>query len=168
MRMRFISAAAALLLLLLATSCAETGDLPPVYQAPGSIAPVVEVDLIPVVEEFLRDCRGVDAARVDRNWARLRSVVYGPTTFDGETDRAAYCAIWGDGSREIVLNPRFTGSVRRALVYHELGHCLLDLDHHPESGELMSPAVPPSVTLDTSWDLLVGRMCPQRSDGGSE
>jgi hypothetical protein len=59
--------------------------------------------------------------------------------------QAAYCASFKDGTHEVVVDIvkwKFANlDERKAMIYHELGHCLLNLGHddkidesgHPES-----------------------------------
>lgn len=48
---------------------------------------------------------------------------------------------------------------RRALVFHELGHCVLGLDHSPRSAiNIMAPVVLPSAIAKAHWPALVDKL----------
>jgi hypothetical protein len=48
-------------------------------------------------------------------------------------NKAGVCLVWSDGYREIQINSThwqfFTEEQKEQLVFHELGHCVFDLDH---------------------------------------
>lgn len=48
----------------------------------------------------------------------------------------------------------------KALVWHELGHCLLDLGHVPEADEssLMNPTIPGEYQVAQSWPYFVSNL----------
>jgi hypothetical protein len=47
------------------------------------------------------------------------------------------CKVWSDGYRQIEIDPSYwnrnttTNANRKALIYHELGHCILNRGHDP-------------------------------------
>ncbi len=59
------------------------------------------------------------------------------------------CKIWSDGYRAIEIDPDYwnsgiTNLHRRALIYHELGHCILDLPHNSNMITYYSSKIPQS------------------------
>lgn len=47
---------------------------------------------------------------------------------------------------------------RMTLVYHELGHCALGLDHYDEGQDIMNTYLLPGDIADEKWDKLVNNM----------
>lgn len=47
---------------------------------------------------------------------------------------------------------------RMTLVYHELGHCALNLDHYDEGQDIMNTYLLPGDIADEKWDKLVNNM----------
>jgi hypothetical protein len=47
---------------------------------------------------------------------------------------------------------------RLTLVYHELGHCALGLDHHDGEPDIMNTYILDEVTAEKRWDELVNKM----------
>lgn len=47
------------------------------------------------------------------------------------------------------LDPEYS---ERATVYHELGHCLLGLDHDPDQNQIMFWRVPAKAVLMNDWE----------------
>lgn len=95
----------------------------------GSKEPVVQQDDIKVYMDKFASTYGID-------------VSYIPATFqkqDGPT--IGMCLIWSNGYKEIQIDPDHWATAsdfgREELVFHELGHCALGLDHnanHLDSG----------------------------------
>lgn len=50
-----------------------------------------------------------------------------------EASKAGICFVWSDGYREIQINSLkwelFTEEQKEQLIFHELGHCVLNLNH---------------------------------------
>jgi hypothetical protein len=57
-----------------------------------------------------------------------------PINFSDIGDAAAHCYIYMDGKNEILVNKtlwtRFKDGSKKALIYHELGHCALGQKEH--------------------------------------
>lgn len=47
---------------------------------------------------------------------------------------------------------------KKTLVYHELAHCILDLDHVDNGYMIMAPSIPEPQYLSNNWDCLVEQM----------
>jgi hypothetical protein len=137
----------------LMTSCAV---VPPViYVEDASFSePRVEEDLVADVEDFLLRCGD------GGNWQRLKEVRWGVTREKEDPDVVGFCLM--DGSRRLVtINPflRPLADLRKAVVWHELGHCLLDMGHVEEGEHIMNPEVP--MVDAATWETLTEAMCPQ-------
>lgn len=50
-----------------------------------------------------------------------------------DSNKAGVCYVWSDGYREIQINSQhwssFSEEQKEQLVFHELGHCVFDLNH---------------------------------------
>lgn len=53
---------------------------------------------------------------------------------------------------------RASAADRMTLVYHELGHCALNLDHYDEKNDIMNTYLLPGDVADSKWDQLVNQM----------
>jgi hypothetical protein len=113
------------------------------------------------VKHFYGLCVQTTAAnRCEENLRKLKSIKF-VDGFDDQTDpngSVAGVCWWTRSSRrvEIKKNIAKTGSMQeRGLIFHELGHCLLDLGHaNPESKMMMSPYLFDEKTYVTNWDRL--------------
>lgn len=65
-----------------------------------------------------------------------------------DVNKAGVCYVWSDGYREIQINSRhwsyFSEEQKEQLVFHELGHCVFNLDHDDSSLEY-KPNCPNSI-----------------------
>lgn len=57
-----------------------------------------------------------------------------PVIFNSlEANKAGVCYVWSDGYREIEINSKswssFSEEQKEQLIFHELGHCVFNLDH---------------------------------------
>lgn len=110
--------------------------------------------LLTQVESFSQDavkrnvpCRYTVKASLDENFSK--SV--------GETV-IGYCLIpWRVSIRKAFWD-RASASERMALIYHELGHCALGLEHYDEKTDIMNTYLLPSDVADNKWDQLVNTM----------
>jgi hypothetical protein len=68
---------------------------------------------------------------------------------DHDTTRAGVCIISIRGLH-VKFNPKYwrkyDDNTKKALVYHELSHCILGMDHTPDADGIMSPALSPNAT----------------------
>jgi len=53
---------------------------------------------------------------------------------------------------------RASAADRMTLVYHELGHCALNLDHYDEGQDIMNTYLLPGDIAEEKWDRLVNNM----------
>jgi len=124
--------------------------------------PQVDTELQPYVSMFMRDC---SARRSDCD-VRLRlvrtiKVVTMPKEAKGSSIVTLGTCYIGTFSRVIHINREalpYQGRYMQALIYHELAHCMYDLEHETKSGMLMSELMPPLVTLVRDWQVLLDDM----------
>lgn len=117
--------------------------------------------LFPYVHEFLQDCRGRLATKPGRI-KTLHVIKYQNTATDEEPDKVAECLIWkslGTVWRTEVRISRGTEMRERSLVYHELGHCLLDEPHNEDGVKIMNAYVTSDQYLKEHWDDMVDDLC---------
>lgn len=59
------------------------------------------------------------------------------------------CHIWTDGSKRIDIDPTYWNSIsslgKENLIFHELGHCAMNLDHNENRIELEDESIPESI-----------------------
>jgi hypothetical protein len=137
--------------LALAMSCGVSEDYVPYKMVPrvSGDFPKVEADLeaTMLVRQFY-----ADGQSLQKSVAMDVTRVYFVDSFDEENSRViGRCLIYGfeDGStshKEVeILKPfwdKASWTSKRTLVYHELGHCALELDHTaPQSGAIMQPTM---------------------------
>ena len=110
--------------------------------------------LRPQIESFSADAlkRGVPCLRT-------RKAIMEKKFPDGIGDNViGYCqAPWTIS----VLKPywdRASAADRMTLVYHELGHCSLGLDHYDEGQDIMNTYLLPGDIAEEKWDKLVNNM----------
>ena len=110
--------------------------------------------LRPQLEAFSEDAikRGVPCLRT-------RKAIMEEKFSNGEGDNViGYCqAPWTVS----FLKPywdRASAADRMTLVYHELGHCALNLDHYDEGQDIMNTYLLPGDIADEKWDKLVNNM----------
>lgn len=81
----------------------------------------VDEEILPYYESF-QNLYGVDISHIPANFVKTPS------------ELAGQCFKYADGHREIVLNLRYwdvaADYARESLVFHELGHCALNLKHN--------------------------------------
>jgi hypothetical protein len=81
----------------------------------------VDSALIDYIQDFEREME-VSAGHVSAKFADL------------DDPNIGMCYSWSDGRREIVIDTAawkdMSGLGKEQLMYHELGHCALDLDHN--------------------------------------
>lgn len=133
--------------------------------------PTIAAEVQGYVDQFLADAdsRNLLGTMVNE-YFELDEIYLGDT---GSPNAIGMCYI-GYRSRWVVLDPAFQGSPRmwRTLIYHELGHCLLNLDHYPSeididttenksSIDIMNPSLP--LLTEEEWGPLVDRLF-QRSN----
>lgn len=79
-----------------------------------------------------------------------------PAELDGSV--IGYCqAPWTISFKKTYWD-RASAADRMTLVYHELGHCALNLDHYDEGQDIMNTYLLPGDIADEKWDRLVNTM----------
>lgn len=127
--------------------------------------PRIDPEVQEFVDQFMHDCQ---LRRKDcyQKLSRVREIkVIEMVTFaeeePGETIGRCY---YGTLSSTIHLSKdamRYADRYIKALVYHELGHCMYDLDHVERPGAVMSPYLPPLLYLVFQWDALLDEFFEQ-------
>lgn len=134
------------LLLLAVCSCA-----PP---AP----PMLHPELVGYIDEFIDDCHAYGA---DVSDLRLLRYVGYNTSIAGNPDMVGVCWTMSVPGVRIAtaIEVKDLGDdvLQKALMYHELGHCILNLNHRP--GTLMAEEMLPKYIYEASWDRLVEDLC---------
>lgn len=136
------------LLILLLSSCSDS-----IIRGP-----VIDRELMPYVHGFMEDCHRYGADLSAAGQLQRVSMVN-----DIEGDNVGVC--WTHMSRSLKLLWYSTIEVtkmgseieQQALIYHELGHCVLGLDHVPDS--IMAPFILDKPILEAKWDKLVEGLC---------
>jgi len=123
----------------------------------------------PYLEQYLKHFYGIciqttAANRCGENLKKLKSINF-VDSFDQKTDPDGVVAgvcWWSRFERKIEIKRKVAepGSMReRALIFHELGHCLLDLGHSdPKTMMLMNPYLFDEKTYASSWSRLQTEM----------
>lgn len=137
-----------------------TFEQPPVHTEQD-----IDSRLQPYVDQFLQDC---ETRRADcrTKFAKITSIKVHkafPLSDDITEDTIGLCQLsrrrnWIMIKEEVF--DRFDEHVR-ALMYHELAHCVYELDHVPEKNKLMSTHMPDILTVVYKWDKLVNEMFAQ-------
>jgi hypothetical protein len=117
-----------------------------------------------LLNSFLSDCRdkyGADTSDVDK----LEFIRYGDPSTEEQPQTVGVCNSWHDESGDLVRSNIVVKEMKnpvmaKALMYHELGHCVLGLEHtSQESKTIMSPSMLPSVYYSYNWESLVKDLC---------
>lgn len=120
--------------------------------------PSIHPELRGYVEDFLIDCDGYGADLSDL--AALRYVDFAEQM---EGSDVGICWIirskvlqrtWATA---IEVERMENETMQRALMYHELGHCILNLDHRPDT--MMAAVLLDEKTYLTNWNTLVEDLC---------
>jgi hypothetical protein len=154
----------ALLFSAILVSCAVEPTRPTSNPAVGSLDHTIEYDpeFLPTIEEFqVRSVRAnnpLDMSILKTVQFIDRIVVYGE---DGGVIESVVGVCWKSGSRrDIQIEPHFYFSKSeiegKALLIHELAHCMLDSPHKTESitdfcPSVMRPYISSQETLATCW-----------------
>lgn len=141
-------------LLLFTTSCAAGATSVTRSPPPAGVCTVANISsrmddvIAPYVEEFSQD-----ATSYNRTCTKVRDIILSDNVKAGI---AGYC----QSRFAVVLSRTFWATAdeweRRTLVYHELGHCSLDLDHTDEETlAIMNPYILPGYLAKKHWPQLV-------------
>lgn len=118
----------------------------------GAIASSISPEVLPYVEEFVSD-----AGRYDANCFKVNTIKMVPTLTGGVV---GYCRPRITVALSQEYWDKSTPTTRRTLVYHELGHCALNLDHGKDDdwNDIMNPYVLPDYLAENDWYDLVKRL----------
>lgn len=118
-------------------------------------------ELAMIANEFYADA----AALGKKTASDFRKVTWIDKYSDDKPNTIGECTFWSNEKGEVVTKDvTFLKSYwdnapygcKKALVYHEFGHCALNLEHTPDgSGNIMDPMVPADCYQDASWTDLV-------------
>lgn len=109
------------------------------------------------VEHFNGICQQTTAAdRCTENLKKLKSIKFADSIGEDSAEKiTAGVCWWAKKTRRVEIRRGLfePGSLQeRGLIFHELGHCLLDLGHsNPENIMIMNPYVLPEKTYASSW-----------------
>lgn len=114
-------------------------------------------DLEPFVAEFFT-ALAVSGRKVCLS-VKTVTMARQPIEIEGEdtSEVAGACLIMGHGNIEISRKhwKAFDEGERRTLIFHELGHCVLGLDHAKEdANNIMAPYILDSDYTDKHWKVL--------------
>jgi hypothetical protein len=136
----------------------------PVYNPPINNKHEVEIDeeLKLFVDLFMEDC---NTRRTDckHRLQKIKEIKVVDMPDVDKLDNQVVIGVCYDNIiyKKVHINKEMIGYADKylqALMYHELGHCMYDLDHVEESDKLMSPAMPSFIILLQNWKELVTEM----------
>lgn len=138
-------------------SASKRGPTPCTLKA--SISGPIDSELYSTVVDFFRDAKTHHA----NDCARINGITMANTVADMGYEPSSLVigvCMW---PRQIkILRPYWyqaSAALRSALIYHELGHCLLNLDHSsPENINLMAPVILPEQVIEDNWSALVDKL----------
>jgi hypothetical protein len=136
---------------------AKGAPVPCNYQS--SIRGRVDSELQEDVRAFFADAR----KHGETDCPRLKEITFADSAKDmGEDESSMIIGLCISSGRVKILKWWWTVAEpieRKGLIYHELGHCLLKLDHSTEpSVNLMSPYILTASKLADHWDDLVDKL----------
>ena len=116
-----------------------------------------------IVDSFVHDCGNTYGADLSL-LSKLEFIRYGNPATSDAPNVAGVCRMWTNGnaiiSSQILIREVKPEIRQKALLYHELAHCVLELDHtDQESKTLMSPTMLSNAYYEMNWDELVKDMC---------
>lgn len=139
------------------TSASKRGPAPCNFKA--SVSGPVDADLYAEVLDFFRDAKTHHA----NDCARINGITMANTVDDMGYEPGSLVigvCMW---PRQIkILRPYWyqaSPTLRSALIYHELGHCLLNLDHSaPRNINIMAPVILPEEIFEDHWSALLDKL----------
>lgn len=127
----------------LLASCAT-----PRYTADGEIRDIV-ADFVATCSEY-----GTDMSRM----AMLSAIEYGDPGAGWEGVCKITLVNGVLANLRIVIRKQKTRTTLRGLIYHELGHCVLGLNHQ-DTGTIMDPHLQTDDWYMRNWDKMVDELC---------
>lgn len=117
-----------------------------VYQFHGQLRPMLEAFSQDALKRGV-PCLKTRKAVIEKDF---------PTEFDKNV--IGYCqAPWTMAFKKSFWDAA-SAADRMVLVYHELGHCALNLDHYDEGQDIMNTYLLPGDIAEEKWDKLVNNM----------
>ena len=147
------------IVLVLLTGCSSCG--PRHTEDTHKVA--VALELSTYVNEFMTEIEKRNLFQdIQNEYNELKYIRLGDT----EDENAVGMCYIGYLSRWILIDPSYGGSpnMMRTLIFHELGHCLLNLEHYPaditidipEKSDIMNPYLP--LLSEKEWVPMVDKM----------
>ena len=124
-----------------------------------------------MIDEFLYDCGEIYGADVS-DISKLEFIKYGDPATEEKPNRVGVCNTFSYGNRltksNITVRRYNEYVIQKGLVFHELGHCVLGLDHtEGDAFTIMSSSISPLINnpsyFEKIWDSLVEEMCTSNS-----
>lgn len=114
-------------------------------------------------KDFLLYCRYSEQRELcHKNNTRMREVSI-LDRLDGMDENTVGVCIYGYEGRRVALLRSYWNDTnvynRRGLFFHEMGHCLLDLEHVDQNTvDIMTPTLPPTKEFKYNWSFLVEKL----------
>jgi len=121
-----------------------------------------------IVNSFIHDCGTMHGADIS-NLSKIEYIRYGDPIIDGKQNVAGVCTSWNSANgsvikSNIVIKKLDSAISAKVLLYHELGHCVLELGHtQQDPGTIMSPSMLDERYYQENWTTLVKDLCTKYS-----
>lgn len=154
--MKTISSFITTLLISACVACGTSDAQKPLEPKLIGPPPAVDKELRPYVDMFIRDCEARRKDCQERLSKILEIRVVNMPNFSKKDDEIVIGLCY-DGFliKRIEINKQimsYHGRYLQTLVYHELGHCMYDLEHEQRTDMIMSPAMPEITILMQYWN----------------
>ena len=148
-RIRHIYNMRAMLLILLLLSCGETNNYTPPYFGPSH--PGYEQYKETFIDALYHV--GGNTPHVDNLSQLTRNI---PIVINEDIGAVANCTRRNGIGLGIRVDKRWSGSPNiERIIWHELGHCILNLDHHPSRVDLMHESISPYFKEPIDFNFIV-------------
>lgn len=122
-------------------------------------APAIDQELKPYVAMFMHDC---EARRTDckTRLSKILEIRAVNIPDFNEKDNEVVIGLCYDGFlyKRVEINKaiiHYHVKYLQTLIYHELGHCMYDLEHENKTDTIMSPVMPDITILIKEWEALL-------------
>lgn len=123
-----------------------------------AVVPAIHPDLVKYIDSFVDDCSRYGANLTDLRY--LQYVNYG-NNIAGKPEMVGVCwSLFVPGVKfatAIEVQDMNDDLLQKALMYHELGHCVLNLPHKPDT--IMAESMLFRKEYEDNWDKLVEGLC---------